>query len=91
MVDIHLIADSVIAAVHARRDYEIGEQQALGLAREFVYSALPDIQDAVGQLDPATMGADELLELAEFMLSIDPARRAKRQAREWANRIASLN
>lgn len=90
MVDIHLIADSVIAAVHARTDFEVGEQRALGLAREFVYSALPEIQDEVGSVDPATMDADDLLRLAEFMLTLDPTR-SEQRARQLASRIASLN
>lgn len=88
MVDIHLIADSVIAAIHARTDFEVGEQRALGLAREFVYSALPQIRSEVGDVDPSEMDADDLLELAEFMLTITPNRDTTREDRLWA---ASLN
>ena len=91
MIDIHLIADSVIAAVHARLDFEIGEQRALGLAREFVYAVLPQIRGTVGDVDPALMDADDLLALAEFMLTIDPATTARRYASELSSNAASLN
>lgn len=87
MVDIHLVADSVIAAVHARTDFEIGEQMALGLAREFVYSVLPQIRSEVGDLDPSRMDAADLLDLAEFMLTIDPTATSGR----WSENLASLN
>ena len=91
MVDIHLIADGVIAAVHARMDVEIGEQRALGLAREFLYSALPLIRNEVGDLDPAAMNADDLLDVAQFMLTIDPDRTARRNVSGWTADAASLN
>jgi len=91
MVDIHLIADGVIAAVHARMDVEIGEQRALGLAREFLYSALPLIRNEVGDLDPAMMDADDLLDVAQFMLTIDPTRTGMRNRSGWPVDAASLN